>query len=174
MKQMTNFIQTGIYTQGCIIPITTEDPSLKAILDDFSEEFRINIYAGSHYISSITMSNHRLMCNDVSALLVEDRHGNHLGNVYSLVQEQMFWDYLRIHGKVSYPEIHKVKIRDYESYNESLEELEIQDVKHLGWLNSGIDVPKGDYARVYKDYSGSSTLMCDLSKRIAYSVDMGD
>ena len=106
---MTNFIQTGVYTQGCIIPVTTEDPSLKAILDDFTEEFRINIYAGSHYISSITMSNHRLMCNDVSALLVEDRHGNHLGNIYSLVEEQMFWDYLRIHEPLDESELNALE-----------------------------------------------------------------
>ena len=35
---MNNFLQTGMYTEGCIIPITTEDPCLIAILDDFSEE----------------------------------------------------------------------------------------------------------------------------------------
>ena len=95
---MNKFLQTGIYTEGCIIPITTEDPSLICVLDDFSEEFRINIYSGSHYIASVNMINFKQMCNDVSALLVEDRHGNNLGNVFSLVQEQLFWEYLRIHN----------------------------------------------------------------------------
>ncbi len=95
---MNNFLQTGMYTEGCIIPITTEDPCLIAILDDFSEEFRINIYAGSHYITSVNMTNCKQMCNDVSALLVEDRHGNYLGNIYSLVQEQLFWVYLKMHN----------------------------------------------------------------------------
>lgn len=96
---MNNFIKTGIYTEGCIIPVTTEDPSLVAILDDFSEEFRINIFTGSYYITSITMVNYRQMCNDVSALLVKDREDNYLGNIHSLVQEQLFWDYLKIHNR---------------------------------------------------------------------------
>ena len=95
---MNTFLSRGIYTEGCIIPITTEDPSLVAILDDFSEEFRINIFAGSHYIASVDMSNCKQMCNDVSSLLVEDRHGKNIGNIWSLVNEQMFWDYLRIHN----------------------------------------------------------------------------
>ena len=62
----------------------------------------------------------------------------------------------------------------YHTYNEAMEDLTNQGVKHLGWLNAGIDVPYGTYERVYKNYSGSSTLMCDLTRRISYSVDMGD
>jgi hypothetical protein len=94
---MKDFISTGTYTQGCIIPITTEDPCLKAVLDDFSEEFRINIFAGSHYITSVTMTNYRQMCNSVSALSVVDRQDNYISSIWSLIQEQMFWHYLRIH-----------------------------------------------------------------------------
>lgn len=72
--------------------------------------------------------------------------------------------------------VNKVKFKDsYESYNEAMEDLDKQDVVHLGWLNSGITVPKHINAeRVYQNYSGSSTLMCDPIYRISYSVDMGD
>ena len=45
------------------------------------------------------MVNYRQMCNDVSALLVKDREDNYLGNIHSLVQEQLFWDYLKIHNR---------------------------------------------------------------------------
>jgi hypothetical protein len=95
---MQDFISKGLYTQGCIVPVTTEYPDLLFILDDFSEEFRINIYIGRHYIDSITMVNCRSMCNDVSRMLVEDRFGKSLGTVWSLVNGQMHLDYLRIHG----------------------------------------------------------------------------
>ena len=72
--------------------------------------------------------------------------------------------------------VNKVEFKDsYESYKEAMEDLDKQGVVHLGWLNSGITVPKHINAeRVYKNYSGSSTLMCDPIYRIAYSVDMGD
>jgi len=95
---MNNFLKTGIYTNGCIIPITTEDPSLLLILDEFTENFRINIYCGQSYIDSITMSNFREICNDVSSLAVQSRHGEYLGNVWSLINEQMYYDYLKIHS----------------------------------------------------------------------------
>jgi hypothetical protein len=72
-------------------------------------------------------------------------------------------------------EILKVKLQDkYYSYGEALEDLKQQGVKHLGWLNAGINIPQGDYTRVYKDWGGCSVLMCNLETRIAYSVDMGD
>jgi hypothetical protein len=94
---MKQFLQTGVYTEGCIIPVTTEDPSLLAVLDDFSEQFRINIYIGSSYIDSITMENYRQICNSVSSIAVVDRFGSHLGNVWSLIQEQLYYVYARIH-----------------------------------------------------------------------------
>ena len=94
---MNNFLKTGIYTKGCIIPVTTEDPSLSVILDDFSEQFRLNVYCGNSYIDSITILNFRQVCNDVSSLPVYSRHGEYLGNVWSLVNEQMYYDYLTIH-----------------------------------------------------------------------------
>lgn len=94
---MTKFITSGVYTEGCIIPVTTEDPCLTAVLDDFSEEFRVNIYAGDSYIDSVTMKNCKQMCNSVSAIPVVDRFGVQLGNIWSLVNEQMYYDYLRIH-----------------------------------------------------------------------------
>lgn len=99
---MNQFLKTGVYTDGCIIPVTSEDPSLLVVLDDFSEEFRINIYCGQHYIDSITMSNYRQICNSVSALPVYSRYNEYLGDVWSLVQEQLMYVYLRIHKTPSY------------------------------------------------------------------------
>jgi hypothetical protein len=95
---MNNFLKTGIYNNGCVIPVTVEDPSLLLILDEFTENFRINIYCGQSYIDSITMSNFREICNDVSSLVVQSRHGEYLGNVWSLINEQMYYDYLKIHS----------------------------------------------------------------------------
>lgn len=95
---MNTFLKTGIYTEGCIIPMTTEDPFLIAVLDDFSENFRINIYAGSHYITSVTMQNYKQMCNDVSSMMVNDRHGKYVSNIHSLIQEQLFYVYARMHN----------------------------------------------------------------------------
>lgn len=71
-------------------------------------------------------------------------------------------------------EILKVNTKTYETYSEALEHLISQGVKHIGWLNNGISIPKGNYTTIYRNWSGSSTLECDLRTRIAYSVDMGD
>ena len=97
---MENFLTNGFIgrSHGFIIPVTTEDPSLLVVLDDFSEEFRINIYCGQHYIDSITMNNYRQICNDVSSLPVYSRHNEYIGNVWSLIQEQLYYIYCRIHN----------------------------------------------------------------------------
>ena len=92
------FISTGVYTNGCVIPVTTEDPCIKVILNEYSEDFRLNIYVGDTWIEAITMSNYRNMCADVSALPVYSFEGEYLGNVWELTQEQVFWDMLKIHG----------------------------------------------------------------------------
>lgn len=68
----------------------------------------------------------------------------------------------------------KVEIGKYDSYTEALDSMIAQGVTHIGWLNAGIEIPTGNYERVFKNWSGSSTLNCDVIKRIAYSVDMGD
>lgn len=94
---MTNFLQTGVYTEGCITPVTTEDPSLLAVLDDFSEEFRVNIYVGNSYICPVSMGNHRQICANVSSLPVYSYKNEYLGSLWSLVQEQLFYVYARIH-----------------------------------------------------------------------------
>jgi hypothetical protein len=73
------------------------------------------------------------------------------------------------------PSVHPVDINDhYGSYMEALYHMEQQGVRHLGWLNSGIDVP-GYYCfrRIYKNLSGSSCLFVDPIYRVSYSVDMG-
>jgi len=96
---MKQFIHTGIHTQGCIIPITTEDPCLELRLDEYSEEFRINIYAGDQWIAEITSSDSiRTIDREVSSLPVYNNREEYLGNVHSLMKEQMFWDYLKIHS----------------------------------------------------------------------------
>lgn len=90
---MKQFIHTGIHTQGCIIPITTEDPDLELRLDEYSEEFRINIYSGSQWIAEINSSDSiRHIDRDVSSLPVYNNREEYLGNVHSLMKEQMFWD----------------------------------------------------------------------------------
>jgi hypothetical protein len=64
---------------------------------------------------------------------------------------------------------------DYADYSEAFEHMISQGVKHLGWLNAGITLPENcNWKRVYKNCSGSSTLMVDTTKRLMYSVDMGD
>lgn len=63
----------------------------------------------------------------------------------------------------------------YENYSEALNHMDQQGVVHLGWLNSGITIPKHlKCEKVYSNRSGSSCLYCDPIYRIAYSVDMGD
>jgi hypothetical protein len=58
---------------------------------------------------------------------------------------------------------------------DALYHMDQQGVRHLGWLNAGIDVP-GHYCfkEIYKNWSGSSCLFVDPYYRVAYSVDMGD
>ena len=72
--------------------------------------------------------------------------------------------------------INKVVINNsYESYKEAFDHMEEQNVHHLGWLNSGISVPKHlNCEKVYSNRSGSSCLYCDPVYRVSYSVDMGD
>lgn len=70
----------------------------------------------------------------------------------------------------------KVIIKDkYFDYNEALKDLINQEVQHLGWLNGGIKLPKdATFTHVFSNRSGSNCLYCDITRRIAYSVDMGD
>lgn len=94
---MNNFLKTGIYTDGCIVPVTTEDPAIWLILDKHCEDFRLNVYVGNTWIDQITMVNHRTLHNDVSRLPVHSYEGEYLGTVNSLVEEQVFFDLLKIH-----------------------------------------------------------------------------
>jgi len=63
----------------------------------------------------------------------------------------------------------------YSSHMDALYHMEQQGVRHLGWLNSGIDIP-GHYCfrMIYNNWSGSSCLYVDPIYRVSYSVDMGD
>jgi len=90
---MSTFIQTGVYTEGCIIPVTTEDPCIQVLHDEYAETFSINLYVGNTWIDEITMVNYNTMCNDVSSLAVYSFKGEYLGNVWKLVQEQLSYVY---------------------------------------------------------------------------------
>ena len=69
----------------------------------------------------------------------------------------------------------KVIIRDYSNYSSALEHLTSQGVKHLGWLNSGIKIPKHYKPEmVFSNRTGTQCLCCDPIHRVSYSVDMGD
>tara|TARA_R110000868_G_scaffold222740_5_gene474598 strand:- start:1042 stop:1278 length:237 start_codon:yes stop_codon:yes gene_type:complete len=71
--------------------------------------------------------------------------------------------------------VNAVVIKNYSNYSQAMEDLDNQGVIHLGWLNSGIDIPKHlRCEKVYSNWSGSSCLYCDPIYRISYSVDMGD
>ena len=70
--------------------------------------------------------------------------------------------------------ISKVKIKSYDNYKEALDDMVYQGVNHVGWLNSGISMPHGEFVKVFSNRSGSSCLYCDVVRRVAYSVDMGD
>lgn len=96
---MTDFIKTGIYREGCFVPVTTEDPCIQVLHDEYAETFRINIYVGNTWIDEITMANYNSMCNDVSSLAVYSFKGEYLGNVWKLIQEQLYYVYARIHYK---------------------------------------------------------------------------
>ena len=70
--------------------------------------------------------------------------------------------------------INKVEIKKYANYSEAYNHMEEQNVHHLGWLNSGISIPKHlNCQKVYSNLSGSSCLYCDPIYRVSYSVDMG-
>jgi len=95
---MTNFIQTGIYTETCIISVTTEDESLTAMLDEYSENFRINFFIGTTYIDSIDKTiNIKNIHIDILKLVVVNNRNENVGQVYQLLEESMFYDYFKIH-----------------------------------------------------------------------------
>lgn len=71
--------------------------------------------------------------------------------------------------------IDKVTIKDYSNYKSALEHLTSQGVKHLGWLNDGIKIPKHyNSEMVFSNRTGTQCLCCDIIHRVSYSVDMGD
>ncbi len=72
--------------------------------------------------------------------------------------------------------VNKVIIQNnYDNYNEALKDIENQGVKHLGWLNTGVEVPEHyTFEKVFSNRSGTMCLYCDTIHRVSYSVDMGD
>jgi hypothetical protein len=73
-------------------------------------------------------------------------------------------------------EILEVEIRkEYPSYNEALNHMLSQGVKHVGWANDhNVKIPDVEYTQVFADWTGKSCLYVSRVHRIAYSVDMGD
>lgn len=70
--------------------------------------------------------------------------------------------------------INKVEIKEYANYSEAYSHMEEQGVRHLGWLNAGINIPSHlKCEKVYSSWSGSSCLYVDPIYRVSYSVDMG-
>lgn len=104
---MNNFLKTGIYTEGCIIPVTTEDPSLKAVLNEYSEDLQIILFVGNRCVGTINMDNFREIDSDLLKLPLEDFAGNYLKtNVWSEIRQQYLFDKAKIHGANS---LHLVK-----------------------------------------------------------------
>ena len=69
----------------------------------------------------------------------------------------------------------EVNIKEYSSYKECYNDMMKQGCKDLGWLNGGAKIPKeGIFVTAYCNPSGTSCLMVDITKRMFYSVDMGD
>lgn len=53
--------------------------------------------------------------------------------------------------------------------------LASQEYKNLGWLNDGIFPPAlDDWMELYRNQSGSYTIMVSHEKKYIYCVDMGD
>lgn len=67
-----------------------------------------------------------------------------------------------------------VVLKKYITFRECIDDLNRQGCKNLGWLNSGITVPEGNYQDVYKNFSGSTTCCCDPEQKLYYLVDCGD
>lgn len=64
---------------------------------------------------------------------------------------------------------------DYYSASDVLSTLEEAGYKNLGWLNDGINPPAlNDWQEVYRNPSGSYTIMVSHSTMLIYCVDMGD
>ena len=99
---MNTFIQRGILgrSHGYLIPVTTEDPSVKAIFNDHLEYLSISIYVGNTFVGEITMDNFREMCNSVSSLPVYLLSGEDTKrNIWSFIREQYIWEKLKTYGK---------------------------------------------------------------------------
>jgi hypothetical protein len=106
---MNTFIKKGIIGRehGFLIPVTIEDPDFKAVLDEYSETFRINLYCGSEWIGEINMNNFREVHNDLFTPCVYDIKGNYTGtNVWGHVRNHYLWEKGRIYGSNS---LHLVK-----------------------------------------------------------------
>ena len=72
--------------------------------------------------------------------------------------------------------ISKVIIKEqYSDYYNAYQDMDRQNVKHLGWLNTGVRVHEHyTFEKVFSNSSGTMCLYCDTIHRVSYSVDMGD
>lgn len=61
------------------------------------------------------------------------------------------------------------------NHSDYLQFLDENGYTHLGWHNAGIKVPDAnDWRCIYKNWSGSYTIMVSDTLKNFYCVDMGD
>ena len=71
---MNTFIKTGILgrSHGYLIPVTSEDPSVKAYVNTRSEDFIINLYCGRDHIGEINLSNSHSLHPSIYSIPLEN------------------------------------------------------------------------------------------------------
>ena len=115
---MSTFIKNGYLGRehGYLIPVTTEDPSVRAIFNDHLEYLSIAIYVGNTFVDEVTMNNFREMSNSVSALPVYLLSGEDTKrNIWSFIREQYIWEKLKEYGKdavIPVLNVHSLKALD--------------------------------------------------------------
>jgi len=69
------------------------------------------------------------------------------------------------------------RVSEHQYYPRHVIELLVdqEGYKHCGWLNDGIFPPAlDDWMEVYRNYTGSYTIMVSHGSKMLYCVDMGD
>ncbi len=71
---MNTFIKNGILgkSHGYLIPVTSEDPSIKAYVNTHSEDFIINVFCGKDHVGEITLSNGHLLHPSIYSIPLEN------------------------------------------------------------------------------------------------------
>ena len=71
---MNTFITKGILgmSHGYIIPVTSEDPSVKAYVNTYTEDFIINVFCGKDHVGEINLSNSHLLHPSIYSIPLEN------------------------------------------------------------------------------------------------------